>query len=395
MTTIPEIDLDPFADEVLIDPYRYHAELRDIGPVFRLNRYGVYGMARYADVTRALKDWTRFCSSRGVGMTDYAHEPPRRPPSPLIESDPPLHDRTRKVMNQIVSMDALRAVRPRWTQAAEELVESLVTRRRFDAVTELAEIFPQFVIPDMVGLRDDGRENMLPWALATFNALGPNNQRTQETLAQAADSMSWVRDACRRENLRADGWGMAIYAAADRGECTLEQAQLMVRSFITAGLDTTINGIGNLLLAFAQFPAEWARLRQDPTRVPRAIEESLRWDSTAQTFFRTTTQAVEIEDYCIPEGSKVLLFLASANRDPRRWNDPDRFDITRVTGGHVAFGFGIHQCLGQMVARQEMQLILDALVSRVATLRMTGPAQRRLNNTLRALSSLPLEVEPV
>ena len=197
-----------------------------------------------------------------------------------------------------------------------------------------------------------------------------------------------------REKNRPGGWGAQVYAAADRGECSPAEAERLVRSFLTAGVDTTVNGIGTAIHAFARFPDEWQRLRADPSLVKRAVEESLRWGGTVQTFFRTTAHDVDVAGHCIPEGSKVLLFLAAANRDPRRWNEPDRFDITRQASGHVGFGFGIHQCLGQMVARMEAEAVLGAMIPRVAEIREAGPAQRRLNNTLHAIGALPIEFVP-
>jgi 4-methoxybenzoate monooxygenase (O-demethylating) len=187
---------------------------------------------------------------------------------------------------------------------------------------------------------------------------------------------------------------MQVYEAADRGECSAAEAERLVRSFLTAGVDTTVNGISNMIHAFAQHPAEWQRLRTDPSLAKRAFEESLRWGGTVQTFFRTTSRAAEFDGLTIPEGSKVVLFLAAANRDPRHWDRADQFDITRSASGHVGFGFGIHQCLGQMVARMEAEAVLKALVTRVAEIRPTGPVQRRLNNTLHAVSQLPVELVP-
>jgi cytochrome P450 len=165
-----------------------------------------------------------------------------------------------------------------------------------------------------------------------------------------------------------------------------------VRLLLSAGLDTTVNGIGIMMLAFASFPDEWVKLRARPELARRALDESLRWDSTVQTFFRTTTGEVEIDGQAIPRDSKVILFLAAANRDPRCWHEADRFDLDRATSGHVAFGFGIHQCLGQMVARMEAELVLGAMIPRIAEIRLAGPPVRRLNNTLHALASLPVEI---
>jgi cytochrome P450 len=396
-TGLPSLDLDPFDVNFLSDPYSFHSKLRDAGPVVWLQAHGLYGMARFAEVSEALKDWQTFCSGRGVGLTDFAKEDNWRSPSLLLEVDPPLHSRTRSLMNKIVSLSAIRGLRPAWQAKAEELVERLVERRHIDAVTDLAQRYPLLVFPDTIGLPENGRELLLTYAAVGFNAFGPKNALFQDSFAAASpEAIDWVAAGCKRENLKSGGWGMSVYEAADRGECTPEEAERLIRSFLAAGLDTTVNGIGNMMFALAKHPEQWQILRKDPKLVRKTFEESLRWDSTVQTFFRTTSRDAEIGGTTIPEGSKVLLFLAAANRDPRHWGeDAEQFNIRRQVSGHVGFGFGIHQCLGQMVARQEAELILDALLSRVEEIRLAGEPQRRLNNTLHALASLPVELKPV
>ena len=149
-----------------------------------------------------------------------------------------------------------------------------------------------------------------------------------------------------------------------------------------------------MIHAFATHPEQWQLLREQPGLAKRAFEESLRWGGTVQTFFRTASRDAVVAGETIPEGSKVLLFLAAANRDPRHWARADAFDIARSASGHVGFGFGIHQCLGQMVARMEAEAVLAALIPRVAEIRLAGAPVRRLNNTLHALGSLPVELVP-
>ncbi len=144
--------------------------------------------------------------------------------------------------------------------------------------------------------------------------------------------------------------------------------------------------------ALASHSEQWSILRQEPSLAKQAFEEALRWESPVQTFFRTTTRDVVVAGVHIPEGEKVLLFLGAANRDPRRWPDPDRFDIKRNSSGHVGFGMGIHRCIGLPVARLEAEIVLTALAQRFERIEITGQPQRRLNNTLRAWNSLPVTV---
>ncbi|WP_339826254.1 cytochrome P450 [uncultured Parasphingorhabdus sp.] len=390
---IASLDIDPFDEAFLADPYAHHAALRDAGPVVWLEPLGVYAMARFDEVQSALRDHETFCSSRGVGLADFSKEEPFRPPSLLLEADPPLHDRTRSIMNRIVSLQALKQLRPAWQAKADALIAKLVSKGQFDAVPELSEAFPMMIFPDMIGLADEGREHLIDYATIVFNAFGPRNRVFEDGNAGKQAAIEWVAWACERQNLKPGGWGMALYEAADRGECTPEEAGKMVRSFLSAGVDTTVNGIGHMVLALASHPEEFQKLRENQKLASRAFEESLRWDSTVQTFFRTTTKDTEVAGSNIPEGSKVLLFLASANRDPRKWEDADQFRIDRNVSGHVGFGFGIHQCLGQMVARLEGELIGEAMAKQVSAIRMTGEARRRLNNTLHALGSLPVAME--
>jgi cytochrome P450 len=385
---------DPYDEGALAHPFDHHAMLRDVGPVFWLERYSCYGMARYFEVRDALIDWETFVSGRGVGLADFAREQPWRPPSLLLEADPPLHDRTRSLMNKVAALPALKAKQVEWRAIASEIVGALTQRRNIDAVSDLAEAFPLAVFPDLIGLRSQGREHLVPYAMSVFNAFGPRNGLLERSQAEAVVATAWVAESCKREHLAGGGWGAEVYAAADRGECSDAEAERLVRSFLSAGVDTTVNGIANLVHAFAEYPGEWRKLRQDQSLAKRAIEESLRWGGVAQTFYRTTSRDVTVGGSMVPEGSKVLLFLASANRDPRRWQHPDRFDITRNSSGHVGFGFGIHQCLGQMVARFEAEAVLSAMIEQVAEIRLAGPPTRRLNNTLYALGSLPVELVP-
>ena len=198
-----------------------------------------------------------------------------------------------------------------------------------------------------------------------------------------------------RQHLRSDGFGMILYQCADAGEITEEDAQKLVRSMLTAGVDTTVNGLGAALYALARFPEQWDKMRSDPKRLAKAaFEEAIRFESPVQTFFRTTTVPTELGGVTIEANRKILLFLGAANRDPRHWSNPDEYDIERKVLGHVGFGAGIHVCVGQLLARLEGEVVLQALARQVKRLELTGTPERRYNNTLRGLKRLPLRIVP-
>lgn len=388
----PDLDIDPYEDAFIADPYPGYAAMRDAGPAFYMPKYACWGMARYKEVRPALLDWKTYCSGMGVGYTHFGKEKPWRPPSLLLETDPPLHDRTRRIVDRVVFPPALQRLREPFAEEAAAAVERVLARGRFDGVKELAEAFPLKVFPDAVGLDADGRENLLPYGDMVFNGFGPLNARFQASTACAGTVVPWITAKCSRAALAPDGLGAQIYQAVEAGEATENEAALLVRSFLSAGLDTTVAAIGSALYLLATNPSEWRKLRADPSLAKNVFEETVRMEAPIQNLFRTTTRDIELGTLRIPASEKVLLLLASANRDPERWQEPDRFDITRRVQGHVGFGVGFHVCVGQVIARMEGEVLLTALARRVASIELNGPPIRRFNNALRGFASLPLEV---
>ncbi|GAC1596609.1 MAG: cytochrome P450 [Candidatus Velthaea sp.] len=388
----PATEFDPFSDDFLTDPYPFHERLREHGPVTYLERYGVYAVARHADVVATLADWETFCSSAGVGLSDFRKNAPWRPPSLILEADPPLHTRTHRVLLRVLSPAVLRDLRPAFEAAADELVEHILTRAAVDGIADIALVYPLKVFPDAIGVRADGRENLLPYGNMVFNAFGPQNERFTAAVADAQRVIGWIDAACERDALAPDGIGARVYDAVESGEVTYDEARLLVRSLLSAGLDTTVNALGNALVCFANAPEQWEILRSDPTLARTAFDEVMRFESPVQTFFRTTTRDVDVDGVPIGANEKVLLFFAAANRDPRRWENPDEFHITRRSGGHVGFGHGVHRCVGEMLAKVEGEILLAALARRVERIASAGAPLMRLNNTLRGYERLPLEL---
>jgi len=388
----PASAIDPFSHAFLENPYPHHESLREAGPVVWLDQYGIWAMARHQEVRDALSDWQTYCSGAGVGLSDFRKEPPWRPPSIILEADPPLHTRTRAVLTRIMSPAAINVLRASFEREADALVARLVDKREFDGIADFAEAYPLKVFPDAVGIAEEGRENLMRYGSMVFNSFGPRNDLLAKAMENAGPVRDWVMSKCSRAALSPDGLGMQIFQAVDAGELTEAEAGMLVRSFLSAGIDTTVFGLGNAIYCFAKHPEQWAILRDNPSLIRIAFEEVLRFEAPVQTFFRTTTREIEVGGVRLGEGEKVLLFLAAANRDPRRWERADQFDVRRRATGHMTFGTGIHGCVGQAIARLESEALFGALAKRGVSLEMTGEPTRRLNNTLRGLETLPLRV---
>lgn len=387
-------DIDPYDERILRDPYDYYAALRERGEVTYLPRYSVLAVGRYDVTYKVFSDYKNFVSSRGIGLNDFALEKPWRPPSIILEVDPPEHTRTRKVMARALSPKVVRDLADSFREVAEALVDAVLDKGKIEAVTELAEIFPTTVFPKAVGMEDVNARYLVDYGAMVFNAVGPNNALRDKAMSRAAEIIPWINGACTRERLTSDGLGAMIYAAADTGDISEEEAGMLVRSFLSAGVDTTVTGIGNALWCLSQNPGEWERLKADPSLLRATFEEVLRYTSPVHTFARTAGLDTEIAGFPVKEGTKVLCVLGSANMDPRKWGDPEVFRVDRRPRGHMAFGAGIHGCVGQNIARGELDALLSVLVEKVDRIEPAGDAVWRPNNAMRALDRLPLRLTP-
>ncbi|MHC2782180.1 cytochrome P450 [Bradyrhizobium liaoningense] len=308
-----------------------------------------------------------------------------------LASDAPLHDRLRAIIAAPLLPRALEDIGPRIRAEARQLVDDLVRRGRFDAVADLARHLPLTIVSKLVGLEDYGRSSMLRWASATFNVLGTMNERGCTAMKDVQEMRGYLGSVAIRERLRPGSWGQRIFDAGDRGEVEPERCPVLMRDYLGPSLDTTIFATANLILLFGQHPDQWDLVRQDPALIPNAINEALRLESPLRGFTRHLTADATIGDAVIPAGSRVLLLYASANRDERKWQDPERFDVRRRASDHLGFGNGTHMCAGLHLARLEMTALLEALVEKVARFDIGEPV-RALNNVLRGLASLPVRV---
>jgi len=261
---VPVSDIDSFSPEFLLDPYPAHETLREAGPVVRLKRYGIWASARHDPVRAALHDPVSFCSSAGVGMSDFRKETPWRPPSLLLEADPPAHTRARRVIAGVLSASAVRRLTDAFHAMADELVARLADGEPFDAMARLCVPYPLQVFSDAVGLPPEDRESLLGYARMVFNTFGPRNDLFTSAFAEAGATVDWVMTHTRRENLLFGGMGIEIHDRAVGEGFTPGEAGMLVRSFLSAGVDTTVHGLGNALFCLSTHPEQFAALHTDP-----------------------------------------------------------------------------------------------------------------------------------
>jgi cytochrome P450 len=387
-------DIDPFSPQFRADPFMYYAQLRELGSaVVWLTRYSIWVVSRYETVRAVLSDWKRFSNAGGGGIKNYFLERPWRRPSLILEVDPPEHQRTRKVLMQALSPARLQQLRATFEMQADALIEEALEKGTIDAIPDLVQRFPLTVFPDAVGMRREDRSNMLLYGSMVFGGFGPVTPWYESLMTQAETVSAWIMERCQREALAPEGIGAAVYAQADAGSLDEEEATLLVRSLLSAGVDTTIDSIGLCLRCLAEHPDQWAMLRADPTLARAVFEEATRYDSSSQSLFRTTLEDFEFEGVPLGKHQKVLVLIGAAGRDPAKWADPDRFDITRrVTASQIGYGAGIHSCVAQMMARLEAEVFFQALARKVERIELTGSAQLRLQPGLRGLTALPMRL---
>jgi cytochrome P450 len=384
---IPRSDVDLFSEEVMADPYPSYRRLREAGPVVYLEHSDLFAVTRFEEARQVLGDWESF-SSADVALNRKFNE---HMGTNVLSADPPLHDDMRSVLADKLARPAMRALEAGVGQRAREIVGDLVARGSFDAVRDLARRFPVEIVGDLVGLPREGREVLLPFIDLNFNCFGPDNDRTRQSFAQLNKLAEYVAANATREVLAEGSMGRAVYDAVDAGVIGPEYARGLVMAYVTAGLDTTVHSLGHSLWLLGRHPEQWQMLRENPSLIPQAFREILRFESPLQVFGRTVRSDWTLEDATVPVGARLAILYGCANRDERKWPDADVFDITRDNLEHLSFGYGLHGCAGQALARLEGESVLRALVESAAQIE-TGEPLRHYNNVLRGLDSLPVTI---
>lgn len=373
----PELDVDLYTDAAIADPYPLYRSIRDLGPAVWLRAHSAWAIGRFDDVRAALRADQVLISGHGVGLNDIVNGAGSRI---TLTTDGDVHRRLRSVLMKPMMPSALRAVQEKVEALADELVTRLLDRESFDGIADFAQHLPVAIVSHLVGLPEAGRQRMLEWAKATFDTLGTMNARGKAAGPLVFEMMTYAVGV-QRSTLAPDGWAARLFAAADEGKIEPTDVASMLVDYIAPSLDTTILGLGHLLLQLGRHPEQWAMLRADAELIPRAIDEALRLDAPVRAFSRLAVADYDVDGTTIPAGTRVLVLFASGNRDERRFADPDRFDLGRDARDHLGFGHGVHRCAGSHVAQLEMQSLLRAMTARVRTIEVGEPTVF-LNNVL-------------
>ena len=391
---LPASRIDPFSQAYVDDELVAEEELRNVGRAVWLPQYKVVALSHYEDVVPALRDWETFSSARGVGLRDIKAPETLSDPGGVLELDPPDQTQARRVYSKVLTREFYEQTRERFRAAADDLITEQLAAGEIDGVQAIATAYPMSVFPDALGVTAQDRQHLLATGTWTFNSFGPENEPYLSTREAGLAGMNWTLQQGIPGRCTPEGLVSTLHREGEgKLPASITTTHLGVELMV-AGIDTTITGIAWALYFLATQPDQWAMLKADPTLARACFEETLRLSSPVRWFARHTTRDVDIAGTTIPADTRVMLMIGSANRDPQRWERPVTFDITRDSKGQIAFGFGVHACVGAMIARIEAEAVLTALVRRADQITLVGEPTVVWSNTMRALASLPMVLTP-
>lgn len=382
------IHLDPQDPDFIVDPYPTYAELRATCPVAHTDAYGGFWVVtRYDDVKEVARNTDTFISAEGVTM------PPTSNPTPFlpIQLDPPQHQKYRKPLQPWFSATEMAKLEPLVRQIVVELIDGFIDKGTADLAEELAGPVPPVVIAALLGLpREDwpefrDRAERLVYAAEV--------EDTELGAEMAIDLMCYLALAAedRKTNPRDDMLTKMLSIEIDGAPISDDDVLGLAFFFLMAGHETSVGGISLMLLHLAEHPEIQARLIENPSLVDRAVEESLRLGSPIQSIARTVAQDTCLRGVELVKGDKLVMNWGSANRDETKFPEPDRYSVDRPTNSHVAFGDGIHRCIGANLARLEMRIVLEEVLRRMPNFRLAGGEDPEIGGILaRAARRLPV-----
>jgi cytochrome P450 len=384
------VRFNPYSYEFHDDPFPIYRQLRDAAPAYHDDELGFWALSRYDDVVRALHDPDTFCSRFGITLEAG------NPLPMMLTADPPDHTALRRLVSRAFTPRRVADLEPTIRTLARNYLDGMLGRSSADLIVDYAAPLPMDVISRLLGVPEADQEELRGWSDALLHRAEGEMDVTPAGVDAAYRLYKYFSAfvADRRTGPR-DDFAAALVAAESGGErLTNDQVVGFLFLLIIAGNETTTKLLGNCLLAMQRFPSERAKVIADPDRIPDAVEEILRFEGSTQMMARTLTREVELHGRRMPVGDKVLLLLGSGNRDERVWDRPDVYDIDRSRPTHhVAFGHGIHVCLGAALARLEMRVSLEEYLARYPGYEIDERALERVHSgNVRGYSRMPIRL---
>jgi cytochrome P450 len=376
------------------DPFPHLARLRAEAPVARHTATGAWVLSRHADVTAASRDPATFCSGKGILLMEIGAD--YDSPPTMMHTDPPAHTRYRKLVQPAFAPSVMRVLDAAITERARAAVAALPAGTPVDVVSELCVPFPLRVISDLLGVPESDWPRFYEWSEAAIP--GATDWPPERTAALMGEMVTYLlaTAAERRADPRDDVISLLATVEVDGDALDDTELAMFLVQLLVAGNETTRNALAGGLVAFAENPDQWARLRAEPALVGPAVEEVLRWTTPVVYFMRTTTREVTLHDVTLPAGSPVVLHYLAANRDEAEFGaTAGRFDIGRDPNHHLSFGSGPHFCLGAALARIELRAMFEALAARFASVAPAGPVERSMSLVIAGVRRAPLLLTPV
>lgn len=348
----------------------------------------MYAIGRFDDVRAVLRNDESFVSGEGVAANPLTNPLAR---GTTLFSDGETHTARRNVLKRSLGAKAVGAIEDRVEDQARAVVEQLVGEREFEAARDFASYLPLSILAQLVGVRRDG-DQLLKWAAASFDSLGPLNRRGLRA-GPVGLSLLLYTQRLKAARVAPGSWAASVFEARDRGELTTREAKALVIDFVAPALDTTILASTHLLWALAHTPDAWTQIREDPSLIPAAVIENVRLSSPIRGFTRRVATKCEIGGMVLPAGARVAVLFGAANLDETQFPHPERFDLHRQNRVQLGWGNGAHTCIGLLLSKLEMQALLRAMVPHVGEIHV-GEPRRLLNNTLQGINHLPARFTP-
>jgi cytochrome P450 len=381
------VAFDPLVQD---EPYDAYRVLRDRFPVYRNDARDFWALSRFDDVQAAAREWTRWSSAEGVNLDDTLS---LTGAGNFIAADPPDHDRLRRVVRGRFTPATVTAMEPEIRADVRHTLSAAAADGGFDAAALLAWAIPVRTISRLLGLPPEDEPALGAWLRAAIRRAPGLDRLPAGARAAAGDLRSYFDlHVARRRDAPGDDLLSDVVAAAGRGELDGEEIVGLCILLYIAGTETVADFIGNALVVLAEHLDQRALLAAEPGRAPAAVEELLRFESPVQYQVRTATADRELHGVTVPRGARVALLWGAANRDERRWARPDELDVTREARRHLAFGEGIHHCLGAPLARLQGRIVLEEVLRAMPGYRLDGPVARIATHNTRGVARLPLAI---